>query len=82
MHAQMCVPLLLEKLSSDVHTAKLDSLHTLIMAIPPFGARALAPFIESLWATIKTEVGLEPFHKSCFHQLLFRCSNLPTRIFK
>lgn len=54
--AEMCLPLLLEKLSSDVLAAKLDSLETLVSAIPIFGPLAVAPFLQSLWTTIKKEM--------------------------
>ena len=53
----MCLSLILEKLTSDILTAKLDSLQTLVAAIPVFGARALNPFLEQLWTAIKKEVG-------------------------
>lgn len=52
----MCLPLLLEKLSSDVLSAKLDSLRTLVSAVPVYGAHALASYLEPLWNAIKTEV--------------------------
>lgn len=53
----MCIPLLLEKLSSDVLSAKLDSLHTLVAAALNYGPVALEPFLEPLWTAIKKEVG-------------------------
>ena len=53
----MCLPMLLDKMSSDVLSAKLDSLHVLIRAAPVYGANALEPFLKPLWSTIKKEVG-------------------------
>ena len=53
---QTCLPLLLEKLSSDVLTAKLDSLYALVAAAPVYGPVALEPFLEQLWIAIEKEV--------------------------
>lgn len=52
----MCLPLILEKLSSDIHSAKVDSLHVLVAAAPVYGPKTLEPFLESLWNAIKKEV--------------------------
>ena len=66
----MCLPLLLEKLSSDILSAKVDSLSVLISAAPVYGAKTLEPFLEPLWAAIKKEVG-------CYHGILEVIISLP-----
>lgn len=59
---QFCIPLLLEKLSSDILSAKLDSLLTLESGAPVFGPANLRPFLDSLWAAIRKEVSAPPPH--------------------
>ena len=53
---QNCLPLLLEKLSSDVLTAKLDSMSVLALAAPVYGPVAMEPFLHQLWTVIEREV--------------------------
>eukprot|EP00731_Ephydatia_muelleri_P035244 Em0108g3a len=48
-----CIPLVLEKLSSDLHTAKVDALLTLAAGGSVFGEAGLAPHIEQLWPSIR-----------------------------
>lgn len=48
----------MEKLSSDVLTAKLDSLYTLVTAAPVYGPVAMEPFLEQLWTAIEREVSM------------------------
>ena len=53
---QFCLPLLLDKLTSDFPSAKLDVLCTLAAGACVYGAANLHPFLQSLWMTIKREV--------------------------
>lgn len=53
--AEFCLPLLLEKLSSDVQSAKLDSLLTLVAGVEVFGAEALKPYLEPMWFALRNE---------------------------
>ncbi|KAL5470766.1 hypothetical protein EMCRGX_G028781 [Ephydatia muelleri] len=53
--AQYCVPLVLEKLTSDLHSAKMDALLTLAAGGSVFGEAGLMPHIEQLWACIRKE---------------------------
>ncbi|XP_066278817.1 MMS19 nucleotide excision repair protein homolog [Branchiostoma lanceolatum] len=54
--AEFCVPMLLEKLSSDVTSAKLDSLHTLAACAEVYGAENLKSFLDLLLSAISREV--------------------------
>ncbi|XP_078589095.1 MMS19 nucleotide excision repair protein homolog [Branchiostoma floridae x Branchiostoma japonicum] len=54
--AQFCVPMLLEKLSSDVTSAKLDSLHTLAACAEVYGADSMKSFLDLLLSAISKEV--------------------------
>ena len=56
---QLTVPLILEKLTANVASAKLDSVLTLSEAAPVFGAKELAQYIEGIWLGLKTEVSCE-----------------------
>ncbi|XP_052102418.1 MMS19 nucleotide excision repair protein homolog isoform X1 [Mytilus californianus] len=49
-------PLLLEKLTSDVQSAKLDSLQTLIECVELYGIKPLKEFQSSLYNCIKSEM--------------------------
>ncbi|XP_033756743.1 MMS19 nucleotide excision repair protein homolog [Pecten maximus] len=53
---QYCCPLLLEKLSSDVTSAKVDSLRTLEAAANVYGSKCLLEYRTSLFSCIKREV--------------------------
>ena len=55
---QFCLPLLLDKLTSDLLSAKLDSLSTLATGACVFGASKLHPFLQPFWTTIKREVNI------------------------
>lgn len=73
---QFCVPLLLEKLTSDILSAKLDSLITLEEAAPVFGPTHLQPFLDPLWAAIRKEVLIVVvLYDCCINP--HRCSCLP-----
>ncbi|XP_059180991.1 MMS19 nucleotide excision repair protein homolog isoform X2 [Centropristis striata] len=54
--AEFLLPLIIEKLDSDVLSAKLDSLQTLTAAVSQYEHKDLAEFLEGLWASIRREV--------------------------
>ncbi|XP_056005007.1 MMS19 nucleotide excision repair protein homolog [Ostrea edulis] len=51
-----CIPLLLDKLQSDIQSAILDSLHTLAAGVLVFELRCVAEFQGSLYRCIKQEI--------------------------
>lgn len=61
--SQYCIPLLLEKLSSDLQSAKVDSLLTLAAGGHVFGEAGLMPHIEQLWTSVRKEV-LHSYNKA------------------
>ncbi|XP_060795486.1 MMS19 nucleotide excision repair protein homolog [Neoarius graeffei] len=54
--AEFLVPLLIEKLDSDLLPSKVDSLQTLAACAPVYGYRELAEFLPGLWSSIRREV--------------------------
>ncbi|XP_037610293.1 MMS19 nucleotide excision repair protein homolog isoform X1 [Sebastes umbrosus] len=54
--AEFLLPLIIEKLDSDVQSAKLDSLQTLTAAVSQYEHKDLAEFLEGLWASVRREV--------------------------
>ncbi|KAH0623837.1 hypothetical protein JD844_006991 [Phrynosoma platyrhinos] len=50
------LPLLIEKMDSDVQSAKLDSLQTLSAACRIYGQKELKEFLPSLWSSLRREV--------------------------
>ncbi|KAM9837604.1 MMS19 nucleotide excision repair protein homolog [Aulostomus maculatus] len=54
--AEFLLPLLIEKLDSDVLSAKLDSLQTLTACVSQYEHKDLAEFLEGLWASLRREV--------------------------
>lgn len=58
LFAPLCVPLLLEKLDSDVEHAKIDALDTLSACSKPYGADGLSSFFHALWTSIRREMFL------------------------
>uniref|UniRef100_A0A8C6VD46 MMS19 nucleotide excision repair protein n=1 Tax=Naja naja TaxID=35670 RepID=A0A8C6VD46_NAJNA len=54
--AEFLLPLLIEKIDSDVQSAKLDSLQTLIAACKIYGHKELKEFLPSIWSSLRTEV--------------------------
>ncbi|XP_066522374.1 MMS19 nucleotide excision repair protein homolog isoform X2 [Hoplias malabaricus] len=54
--AEFLLPLIIEKLDSDVQNAKVDSLQTLAACGPVYGHRELADFLPGLWSSIRREV--------------------------
>jgi DNA repair/transcription protein MET18/MMS19 len=58
-----CLPLLLEKISSNVNSAKLDSLETLVACSETYKAEDFGAFSEELWRAIRQEV-FQPVNES------------------
>ncbi|KAJ7325106.1 hypothetical protein JRQ81_018126 [Phrynocephalus forsythii] len=54
--AEFLLPLLIEKMDSDVQSAKLDSLQTLSAACTIYGEKELKEFLPSLWSSLRREV--------------------------
>ncbi|XP_070782801.1 MMS19 nucleotide excision repair protein homolog [Enoplosus armatus] len=54
--AEFLLPLIIEKLDSDVQSAKLDSLQTLTACMSQYEHKDLAEFLEGLWASLRREV--------------------------
>ncbi|XP_015201878.2 MMS19 nucleotide excision repair protein homolog isoform X1 [Lepisosteus oculatus] len=54
--AEFLLPLLIEKLDSDVQSAKLDSLQTLTACTSVYGHRELKDFLPGLWSSLRREV--------------------------
>ncbi|KAL6094473.1 mms19 [Pungitius sinensis] len=54
--AEFLLPLIIEKLDSDVLSAKLDSLQTLIAGVSKYEHKDVAEFLEGLWASLRREV--------------------------
>ncbi|KAJ1140987.1 hypothetical protein NDU88_007324 [Pleurodeles waltl] len=54
--AEFLLPLLIEKMDSDVQGAKLDSLETLNACCAIYGQKELKEFLPSLWSSIRREV--------------------------
>ncbi|XP_005008102.1 MMS19 nucleotide excision repair protein homolog isoform X2 [Cavia porcellus] len=54
--AEFLLPLLIEKVDSEILSAKLDSLQTLNACCAIYGQKELKDFLPSLWASIRREV--------------------------
>ncbi|XP_056221346.1 MMS19 nucleotide excision repair protein homolog [Seriola aureovittata] len=54
--AEFLLPLIIEKLDSDVQSAKHDSLQTLTACVSQYEHKDLAEFLEGLWASLRREV--------------------------
>ncbi|XP_004680626.1 PREDICTED: MMS19 nucleotide excision repair protein homolog isoform X2 [Condylura cristata] len=54
--AEFLLPLLIEKVDSEIVGAKLDSLQTLSACCAVYGQKELKDFLPSLWASIRREV--------------------------
>ncbi|XP_057870323.2 MMS19 nucleotide excision repair protein homolog isoform X1 [Cryptomeria japonica] len=54
--APFCIPLLLEKLSSSLHMAKVDSLRYLGKCAAAYGVDAMSNHATAIWASLKSEV--------------------------
>lgn len=53
---EFCIPLISDKLSSNLKVAKLDSLHLLRKGAYVFGVNGLEPYLTELWSIIRKEV--------------------------
>ncbi len=56
--AQYAVPVIIEKLTSDVAAAKLDSMETISACAPIYGAHEFLKHSETLWKTLQKQVYL------------------------
>ncbi|XP_078482680.1 MMS19 nucleotide excision repair protein homolog isoform X2 [Ciona intestinalis] len=77
--AQYCIPLMLEKLESDVESAKIDSLETLTACLGCYGKQELERYLSSLWSDVKREVNQsssEEIENGCLTFLTSLLSNL------
>ncbi|KAM3860026.1 MMS19 nucleotide excision repair protein homolog [Diretmus argenteus] len=54
--AEFLLPLIIEKLDSDVLSAKLDSLQTLAAGVSLYEQKELAEFLPGLWTSLRREV--------------------------
>ncbi|KAJ8264496.1 hypothetical protein GJAV_G00149820 [Gymnothorax javanicus] len=54
--AEYLLPLIIEKVDSDVQSAKLDSLQTLVACSAVYSHKELAEFLGGLWSSIRREV--------------------------
>ncbi|NWS84455.1 MMS19 protein, partial [Toxostoma redivivum] len=54
--AEFLLPLLIEKLDSELQSAKLDSLQTLTACCAVYGQKELQEFLPSLWSSLRREV--------------------------
>ncbi|XP_058666207.1 MMS19 nucleotide excision repair protein homolog [Ammospiza caudacuta] len=54
--AEFLLPLLIEKLDSELQSAKLDSLQTLTACCAIYGQKELQEFLPSLWTSLRREV--------------------------
>ncbi|XP_068160952.1 MMS19 nucleotide excision repair protein homolog [Antennarius striatus] len=54
--AEFLLPLIIEKLDSDVQSAKLDSLQTLTACVAQYEHSHLSEFLEGLWTSLRREV--------------------------
>ncbi|XP_053307203.1 MMS19 nucleotide excision repair protein homolog [Spea bombifrons] len=54
--AEFLLPLLIEKMDSDIQSAKLDSFQTLIAACAVYEQKDLKEFLSGLWSSIRREV--------------------------
>ncbi|NWR51114.1 MMS19 protein, partial [Regulus satrapa] len=54
--AEFLLPLLIEKLDSELQSAKLDSLQTLSACCAIYGQKELQEFLPSLWSSLRREV--------------------------
>ncbi|ESO87854.1 hypothetical protein LOTGIDRAFT_234861 [Lottia gigantea] len=56
LFSEYCLPLLLEKLTSDITSAQIDSLQTLAECAPVYGTAALKEYISSFYSCLRKEV--------------------------
>ena len=51
-----CIPLILDKLFSNVKVAKMDSLNLLCKGVQTFGVKGLKHYLTELWSALKKEI--------------------------
>ncbi|XP_077991989.1 MMS19 nucleotide excision repair protein homolog [Glandiceps talaboti] len=79
--AKLCLPLIMEKLSSDVRSAKVDCFQTLAACSEIYGVEELAAFLPALWTSIRLETfqaideETEKAPLSCLHAIIKTLSN-------
>ena len=54
--AQFWIPLCLEKLESDIESAKLDAILTFTDCLPKYSKSSLEPHLTSIWARLRQEI--------------------------
>ncbi|XP_071948228.1 MMS19 nucleotide excision repair protein homolog [Antedon mediterranea] len=54
--AQFCLPMLMEKVSSDIPSAKLDSFQTLTACAKSYDALSFSGYMEAIWSACRREV--------------------------
>lgn len=54
--AEFCLPLIMDKLSSDLKVAKLDSMNLLRKSANVFGLNRLEPYLSELWPIMRKEI--------------------------
>ncbi|XP_070539635.1 MMS19 nucleotide excision repair protein homolog isoform X2 [Ptychodera flava] len=69
--AEFCLPLIMEKLSSDIQSAKVDCFQTLAACSEVYGAEALQDYLPALWTTIRQET-YQAFDED-FEQAVLNC---------
>ena len=77
--SKYCIPLCLEKMESDIESAKLDAILTLTDCLASYSKRDLEPFLPSLWERLKqeiTQVVSQEVEKSALNLLTQLVSNL------
>ncbi|XP_062435679.1 MMS19 nucleotide excision repair protein homolog isoform X3 [Rhea pennata] len=63
--AEFLLPLLIEKMDSDLQSAKLDSLQTLTACCAIYGQKELQEFLPSLWSSLRREPISDCRHHLC-----------------
>ncbi|XP_076650340.1 MMS19 nucleotide excision repair protein isoform X2 [Halictus rubicundus] len=54
--AEFCIPLILDKLFSNLKVAKLDSLNLLCKGMQTFGVKGITPHLTELWSALRKEI--------------------------
>lgn len=54
--AEFCLPLLVEKIGSNLKVAKLDSFSVLSQGAVPFGVKGLEPHLREIWQVLQREI--------------------------
>uniref|UniRef100_H2ZLN5 MMS19 nucleotide excision repair protein n=1 Tax=Ciona savignyi TaxID=51511 RepID=H2ZLN5_CIOSA len=81
--APYCIPLLMEKLDSDVESAKIDSIETLTACLICYGKNELETYLSTIWTSLKREINqstsedIEKHSLSLLTSLVTNLSNWP-----